>query len=126
VLTPTTTGAVISGRAEGASLWDSPDGCSTNDPKGRPEGVVTLRLAERANRLTLTTAQPGTTFDTTLYLLVDCSGSSIDAYGCSDDAPGLQGASQLVLTDLPAGDYLVLIDSFDSAGGNFELKAIVE
>lgn len=126
VLVATAAGAVISGRAEGASLWDTPAGCSTNDPKGRPEGVVMVRLAQRANRLTLSTALPGTTFDTTLYVLPGCPSASVDAYACVDDAAGQQGASEVVLTDLPAGDYLVVVDSFDTAGGSFELKATVE
>ncbi len=126
VLVATAAGAVFSGRTEGASLWDSPAGCSTNDPKGRPEGVVMVRLPQRANRLTLSTALPGTTFDTTVYVLSGCPSSSVDAYACSDDAAGQLGASEAVLTDLPAGDYLVVIDSFDAVGGNFELKATVE
>ena len=124
VLMATTEGATYLGAAAGVSLWDAPAGCSSNDPKGRPEGVVTVRLADRANTLTLTTARPGTTFDTTLYVLTGCPADSSSAFGCSDDAPGTS-ASTLVLTDLPAGDYRVVVDSFSYGGGAFELQATV-
>lgn len=126
ILVPTATGAKVVGIAEGGSLWDAPSGCSTNDPTGRPEGVVKLHLADRANTITLSTIGPGTTFDTTLYVMPGCPNNTADVLGCSDDIPGAAGASRLVLTDLPAGDYLVVIDSFDFTGGSFELTAKVE
>lgn len=126
VLTPTTAGATVTGVAEGGSLWDVPHGCSTADPTGRPEGVVKLRLTDRANKLTLSTVGGGTTFDTTLYVMPGCPNDTVDALGCADDFPGGNAASVLVLTDLPAGDYLVVIDSFDAVGGAFELTATVQ
>lgn len=126
VLVPTPAGATVIGVAEGASFWDSPAGCSTNDPKGRPEGIVTVRLAQDASRLTLTTARPSTGFDTTLYVLPGCPATHAEALGCSDDAPSANGASTLVLTDVPAGDYTVVVDSFDFNGGVFELQATLE
>lgn len=126
ILVPTATGAKIVGIAEGGSLWDAPSGCSTNDPTGRPEGIVKLRLTSRADTITLSTIGPGTTFDTALYLLPGCPNDTTNVLGCSDDFPGAAGASQLVLTDMPAGDYLVVIDSFDFIGGSFELTATVE
>lgn len=126
VLVATAGGAKATGVAEGGSLWDAPGGCSTADPTGRPEGVVKVRLADRADRLTLSTVGAGTNFDTTLYVVNGCANDSRDALGCSDDVPGAAGASRLVLTDLPAGDYVVVIDSFDPLGGAFELTATVE
>ncbi|MDP1823839.1 MAG: hypothetical protein Q8L48_11365 [Archangium sp.] len=119
-------GGRVTGLAEGGSLWDAPAGCSTNDPTGRPEGVVKLRLTDRAAKLTLSTANPGTGFDTTLYVMPECPNDTQDSLGCSDDLPGAGGASQLVLEDLPPGDYLVVVDSFDPLGGPFELTAVVE
>ena len=119
-------GASVTGIAEGGSLWDAPSGCSSNDPKGRPEGIVKLHLADRAARLTLSTIGPGTNFDTTLYVMPGCPNDTQDALGCSDDFPGAGAASQLVLEDLPAGDYLVVVDSFDPLGGAFQLSAAVE
>ena len=126
VVTPTTAGAVAVGVAEGGSLWDAPAGCASADPKGRPEGVVVLRLVERADRLRLTTVSPRTTFDTTMYVMPGCPDDISGALGCSDDVPMGQGASELVLEGLPAGDYLVVIDSFDGLGGSFELHAFLE
>jgi hypothetical protein len=123
VLTP---GTSVTGIAEGGSLWDAPAGCSTNDPTGRPEGVVKLRLADRAARLTLSTISPGTNFDTTLYVMPGCPNNTQDVMGCSDDFPGAGSASQLVLVDVPPGDYLVVVDSFDPNGGAFQLTATVE
>lgn len=119
-------GGTVRGFAEGGSLWDAPSGCSTNDPKGRPEAIVKLRLTDRATKVTLSTAGAGTSFDTTLYVMPGCPNDSRDALGCSDDFPGASGASQLVIEDLPAGDYLVVVDSFDLAGGAFQLTAVVE
>lgn len=126
VLLASASGGSLLGRAEGGSLWDAPAGCSSGDPKGRPEGLVKVRLAERANRLVVSTVRPGTTFDTTLYVLDGCPASSVDAYACNDDAPEATGRSEVALADVPAGDYLVVVDSFDMAGGTFELSAKVE
>jgi hypothetical protein len=127
VLEATPAGATIIGRTSGTSLWDAPSGCSSNDPKGRPDGLVTLRLTALASKLTLSTNRPGTNFDTTLYLLAGCPGDSTAAFGCSDDVPNNPvGASELVLSNLAAGDYQIVVDSFDFAGGTFELSAKVE
>jgi hypothetical protein len=126
VLTPTVSGATATGVAEGGSLWDAPAGCSTNNPTGRPEGVVKLHVVERAARLTLSTVGPGTTFDTTMYVLPGCPNDTQDVLACSDDFPGAGGASQLELFDVAPGDYLVVVDSFAPIGGAFELTATVQ
>jgi hypothetical protein len=126
VLEPTSSGAVVVGLVEGGSLWDAPSGCSTNDPTGRPESVVRLRMTERADRVRLSTVGAGTNFDTVLYVVPGCPNDTADVLGCSDDKPMSAGASELVLENLPAGDYLVIVDSFDGNGGNFELHATVE
>jgi hypothetical protein len=126
LLVPTASGSKATGVAEGGSLWDAPNGCSTADPTGRPEGIVKVRLSERANKLTLSTIGAGTNFDTTLYVLPSCAAEAKDAMACSDDVPGAAGASRIVLNDLPAGDYMVIVDSFDLMGGAFELTATVE
>lgn len=124
LLIPSAAGTKVVGVAEGGSLWDAPEGCSTNNPTGRPEGVVKLRLAQRADRLVLSTIGPSTGFDTTLYVLSGCPDTAADALGCADDARDAGTSSSiLVLTDLPAGDYLVVVDSFDLTGGTFELTA---
>ena len=110
----------LTGVAAGPSLWDAPVSCSSGDPKGRPEAIARLHLSEPASRLTLTTALPGTNFDTVVYLLTDC-GQGV-ALGCADDAPTGGAAAILELTSVPAGDYLVVVDAW-SEGGSFALSA---
>jgi hypothetical protein len=58
-----------------------------------------------------------------LYVMPGCPNDNADALGCNDDFPNSAGASQLELTDVPPGDYVVVIDSFDQLGGAFELHA---
>ncbi|MGC4120841.1 MAG: hypothetical protein QM765_40945 [Myxococcales bacterium] len=120
-LTPSAEGVTALGVAAGGSLWDVPLGCQTYDPKGRPEGAVRLHLATAATRLTLSTDHPGTNFDTVLYLLPGCPNDVFGSLGCNDEGGATNSSSTLVLTDVPAGDYLVVIDSFDHEGGCWEL-----
>lgn len=126
VLIPVAGGAHVVGSAEGGSLWDAPSGCATADPIGRPEGVVVLRLTDRADTVRVSTAGAGTNFDTVLYVLPGCPNDTTDVLACNDDVPQSNGASEVVLTNVPAGDYLVIIDSFDPNGGSFELHATLE
>jgi len=126
VLVATAEGATALGVATGASLWDVPEGCQSNNPKGRPEGLITVRLTGPAKKLTLSTEHPGTTFDTAVYLLAGCPVDVKDALGCSDDVAVTTSASRLVVENLPAGDYQVIVDSFNFEGGSFELSAKVE
>jgi hypothetical protein len=126
VLAPTAAGAIALGQTGGQSLWDAPMGCSTNDPTGRPEGVVVIELTQPAGTLVLSTEGPGTNFDTVLYLLTGCPDTSAMALGCADDvAPGTP-TSRLVLQNVPAGRYLAVVDSFGYGGGTFQLKATVQ
>lgn len=126
VLVPTAEGATVIGVTGAVSLWDAPEGCSSNDPTGRPEGVVTVRLTQAASTLVITTARPATNFDTTVYLMSGCPDDSLGALGCGDDTPGVGTASTLTLTNVGPGDYLVVVDSFDFVGGTFELMATVQ
>lgn len=113
------------GIVDGASVWDAPPGCSTNDPRGRPEAVVLLRLNQDANRVVITTDTPNTNFDTTVYVMSTCSNVGSLAVACGDD--GAQTvASTVEMQAVPAGTYAVIIDSFSPAGGAFGLEVIVE
>ncbi|MFO0601166.1 MAG: hypothetical protein U0228_38005 [Myxococcaceae bacterium] len=123
VLTPTVGGSVVMGVAEGGSLWDAPAGCSSADPTGRPEGIVVLRLTDRAESVRLSTVGAGTTFDTTIYVMPGCPADNSGSLGCNDDVMVGVAGSELVLHSLPSGDYLVVVDSFDPNGGTFELHA---
>ena len=115
----------LAGVAKGVSLWDAPAECAALDPKDRPEGVALLRLPNGASRVTLTTDRPGTGFDTVLYVLDSCTRSNPTVLGCSDDVNSHMG-SQVVLRDVAAGDYLIIVDSWNKLGGAFELKATIE
>lgn len=114
------------GHTAATSLWDSPRGCSGTNPTGRPEGVVKLVLAQNAALLTLSLDNPGTDFDTTMYLLPGCPLSSSSAIACDDDNGIIGVSSVLVLANVPAGTYSVVIDSFRPHGGNFQLTAAVQ
>jgi hypothetical protein len=104
-----------SGYARGTSMWEPPSSCAPASASGRPEGIVRLHVPLDRATLTISTAIEVTNFDTVLYLLADSEGGS--ALGCNDDAKG--SASSLTVTDLPAGDYTIVVDSKDANGGNF-------
>ncbi|MCW5833169.1 MAG: hypothetical protein KIS78_12275 [Labilithrix sp.] len=112
------------GAVSGVSLWDAPAGCVPNDATGRPEAAVQLHLASAARTLTITTALPETSFDTALYLVPACAASSAAALGCNDDAKGY--ASELVLKDVPAGDYTIVVESVQRRGGRFGVAVSAE
>lgn len=111
-------GARTTGTARGASLWDPPEGCASEARRGRPEAVLRLHLASPVSSLAIATVAGGTTFDSVLTVLEDCSASA-KALACNDDDP--PPVSRATIDDLPAGDYLVVVDSLDRSGGAFEL-----
>jgi hypothetical protein len=108
------------------SLWDAPRGCSGFNPAGRPEGVAQLVLATTAATLTLSVDNPGTDFDTTLYLMKGCPSTSVAAVACDDDNGTIGVSSVIVLQNVAAGTYSVVVDSFKPHGGNYQLTATVE
>ncbi len=111
-------GARTTGTTRGASLWDPPDGCASEARRGRPEAVLRLHLDSPVSSLAIATALGGTTFDSVLTVLDGC-GARATALACNDDDP--PPVSRVRLGDLPAGDYLVVVDSLDRSGGAFEL-----
>lgn len=112
----------VEGDAAGPSLWDAPAGCSSGDPVGRPEGSLRLHLDRAASSVVLSTDNAYTTFDTTIYVMASCGAAPVVAW-CGDDTPGSMRSwlSHLELTSVPAGDYVVVVDSFSPAGGHFRL-----
>jgi hypothetical protein len=111
-------GATTNGIARGASLWDPPDGCASAARQGRPEGVVRLHVSAPIPSLTIATMAGGTTFDSVVTVLDGC-GSAPKELACNDDDP--PPSSRVTLTNVTPGDYVVVIDSLDRAGGTFEL-----
>jgi hypothetical protein len=124
----------VRGHVKQPSLWDTPMSCSSGDPTLKPEAVVKLRLSTAASKVVLSTDNEATTFDTTLYLLQSClaqPAACVDSNcPCMDDVPGSGGnRAVLELSNLPAGDHLIVVDSFPStsnAGESFELTVSVE
>jgi hypothetical protein len=108
------------------SLWDAPHGCSGFNPAGRPEGVAQLVLTAAAATLTLSVDNPGTDFDTTMYLMKGCPSTSAAAVACDDDNGTIGVSSVIVLQNVAAGTYSVVVDSFKPHGGNYQLTATVE
>lgn len=105
------------GRTQGVSLWEPPSGCVTGDATGRPEGIISLHVAAATPKLTLTTALPETEFDTAIYLVPGCAASGASALGCNDDVQGF--SSTLVLNNVPAGDYTIVVEAVSRTGGIF-------
>jgi hypothetical protein len=75
--------------------------------------------------LTLSLDNPGTDFDPTMYLMQGCPQTSASSLACDDDGP-IGVSSVIVLNDVPAGTYTVVVDSFKPHGGNYQLTADVE
>jgi hypothetical protein len=74
----------------------------------------------RTASITLTTSSPGTDFDTVLYVLDGCPETSAAALACNDD--DVPPMSRVVLRDVEAGDYFVVVDALTREGGSFTLS----
>jgi len=81
---------------------------------------VMLKVDHDVSSLTVSTATPETDFDTVLYVLPACASSSSQALGCNDDTQGY--SSTVTLTNVPAGTYVVVVDSASSRTGHFGLS----
>ncbi len=113
------------GVVQGASLWDPPAGCVSNDTIGRPDAAVALHLSEMAANLTITTAVDETDFDTALYLIPGaCAATTPANAACNDDTTGV--SSTLSLTNVAAGDYTIVVESVHPQGGHFGLSVDVK
>ncbi len=119
-------GSTVVGFASGPSLFDAPALCSAGDPVGRPEGVYRLVLEAPASKLVISTDHPETSFDTVVYVVPECGETDAAPLGCADET-GLQSAAgTLELSLVPAGDYLVIVDSWGPDGGKFGVSASSE
>lgn len=123
----------VQGKLGQASLWNTPAACSA--AQNQPDAVVGLSLAAPAAKVTLTTNFPYTSFNSELTLLKACDEIPLDqaTNWCSSDqvTEGLISGPQptLVLENVPAGSYYVLVDSFPSfelPGQLFQLNVTVE
>ncbi len=113
--------ASLSGRTNAPSLWDAPVGCIQSGALGQayPSWFARVHLDAPAT-VTLTTADPATDVDTVLFVLNTCGGRATKPLACNDDDVGAS-SSTVVLADLAAGDYVVVVQSATAAEGAFRL-----
>lgn len=119
----------VRGRIGDPSLWDVPaPGCSSNNPTNHPDAVVKVTLTKPVRQLVISSDNAYTGFDTTLYALASCTSAPTVAW-CADDQANTAPRSQLAvltLTNLPAQDIYVVVDSFNAGTGPmFQLNASV-
>jgi len=117
---------VTAGRIDGVSLWDPPAACSNPENVDFPEASVGLHLENPVDKLSVTTQRPETNVDTVLYLMPACANDTSTALGCNDDGVDGGYASSFTLSDVPAGDYTIVIEAGQRAGGSFGLAVSTE
>jgi hypothetical protein len=85
-------------------------------------------LSEAAKHLVVTTALPETRIDTVLYMIANtvpnCGNPVNPTTICNDDVHGY--SSTISATNVPAGDYIVIVDSAGEAGGSYGLSVTVD
>ena len=111
--------ATVTGTISGASLWEPISGCVGPAAHGNPETIVRLHVSTPLPSLTISSHRPETTFDTVVYVVPGCPAESSSALGCNDDDGPTAPASLLVLHDVPAGDYAIVVDAVSAKSGSF-------
>jgi hypothetical protein len=124
------------------SLWDPPTSCTSSAPN-QADSLVKLVLTE-TKTVTLSTDNPYTSFDTDLYAIRSCSeaptlydprpSAAMTDFWCLPDQRDGGGAitsvkAKLVLNNLEAGTYFVVVESSPSAallGDHFEIDVEAE
>jgi hypothetical protein len=109
------------GRFSSVSLWTPPVDCSTPSSLTAPDTVVHLKLTANVSNLTISTKTPETNVATVVYVLDSCVGTpTIEK--CSDRPLVPPSAdAELALTDVPAGDYYVILENLDYRAGSYGL-----
>ncbi len=83
------------------------------------ELVVMYRVLSPISIMTISTWNPGTTFDTVLYVrLNSCSAGAPEA--CNDDQ-FLTTRSEMTFVNVTPGDYYIIVDGYGAGAGNVEL-----
>lgn len=109
----------VAGRIAGTSLWDPPAECTNPENVNFPEASVSLHLGSAVSQLTVSTQRPETSIDTVVYLMPACASDTSTALGCNDDGMNGGYASSFTLNDVPAGDYTIVVEAGQLAGGPF-------
>jgi len=109
------TAATLTGNTTGATN-DLAGSCSFGGTA--PDLVYTLSVP--GDLATLTVDTEGSSLDTLLYIRADdCSAADLD---CDDEGGDSFGTSKIVLSDVAAGIYLVVVDGYSSNQGAFTLN----
>ncbi len=113
--------------ASGESMWEPTDACwESMDKEVYPEGLARLVLDADVATLRLHTIH-GETRSTTLLSLYSGCGESAPPLGCDhygDLAGNPAQRSDLTLHDVPAGEYLIVVDVL--GGGDYGLTVSAE
>ncbi len=111
---------VITGTTVGSPAALSPtdfsDDCSSLSSS---EVVMLYRNAAPQNGVIFSLDNPGTNFDSVLYIRqASCSQGAIEL--CNDD--GFFTLASELFVNLPAGDFFIIVDGYNGQVGNFELS----
>jgi hypothetical protein len=92
-----------------------------------PEAVWRLHVHAPARRIVVETLAPPTAFDpiVSIYPAAGTGSGGSQALRCNDDgAEGVQ--ARLVWDDVPAGDYVVVVDAVGEEGGALAVRVSSE
>jgi hypothetical protein len=95
-------------------------GQGTDGGRRAPEVVYRLDLASAVSNVNVSTINPGTTYDTLIYMRAGCGGAEV---GCVDDTSGVQ--SMFDTGALAAGTYFIFVDGFADLFGAYEVTVTV-
>lgn len=111
---------VVTGSTAGGSAVFAPTDLSgdCNAQSSSREVILRYRNAVQQPSITFTLNNPGTNFDTVLYVRGGACNSANEV--CNDDF-GLSIRSSLTLTNVAPGDLFIFIDGFASQTGDYEL-----
>jgi len=112
----TVTGSTVGG-TNAYSPTDLSDDCTTATG---PETVFFYRNAVARSPVYISTDNPGTNFDTVLYIRQASCGTNATAEVCNDDDFFIGGSSEIAV-NLPVGDFFIIVDGYNGQAGNYEL-----
>ncbi|MFT5433263.1 MAG: hypothetical protein ACI9OJ_003968 [Myxococcota bacterium] len=116
----------VGGIAAGASAYEPPALCIADQVSRRPESVFRLVLDEPVANLRVSTDLAGTNFDTIVYIAPDCGEIIENSLACGDDTTQpdgkIHGAGSFEVSDVKAGEYVIVVDSWVEHGGAFTLR----
>tara|TARA_R110002096_G_scaffold44526_9_gene120316 strand:+ start:8396 stop:9490 length:1095 start_codon:yes stop_codon:yes gene_type:complete len=111
--TPLTPGIEVGAQTHAYQTDFFQGSCAFKASAGAGEAFFSFSLTETSS-IDVTTDLPGTNFDTVLYLKSACEGAEL---ACADDIDpdNSNFLSRLQVSDLPAGDYLIVVDGASNA-----------